>query len=259
MLDQITPVILTYDEEPNLARTLDALRWAREVLVVDSYSQDRTIEIARSYPNVRLLQRHFDDHTTQWNFAIEHGAVATPWVLALDADYVVTPALRDELAGLRPPEEVSGYRASFRYCIGGTPLHGSLYPASIVLFRLDRAHFYQDGHTQRLALRDGEVEPLRSLLLHDDRKSGRRWLRSQRTYAAQEADKLVETPLAGLSWPDRVRVLPFAAVPLVALHCLVVKGVARDGRAGLTYTGQRMLAETLLSVALVRRWMKGPG
>lgn len=258
MLDQITPVILTYDEEPNLARTLSALTWARDVLVVDSFSQDRTLEIARSFPNVRAVQRQFDSHAAQWNHALDHGGIATPWVLALDADYVVTPELREELAGLRPPDEVSGYRASFTYCIGGVPLHGSLYPASIVLYRAARARYYQDGHTQRLAIHSGRVDALDELLLHDDRKSGSRWLRSQRRYASQEADKIVCSSISALTWPDRVRTVPFAAVPLVAMHCLVVKGVLRDGRAGLTYTGQRMLAETLLSVALVRRHLKVP-
>jgi glycosyltransferase involved in cell wall biosynthesis len=259
MLDQITPVVLTYDEEPNLERTLSALSWARDILVVDSFSRDRTLELARAFPSVRVLQRRFDDFASQWNHALAHGAIETPWVLALDADYVMTPELRDELAGLRPSDDVSAYRAPFRYCIDGRPLRGSLYPASLVLFRLGRGRYEQDGHAYRLRVQEGRVEDLRHPLLHDDRKPRARWLNSQRRYAAEEADKLLRTPLRQLGWPDRVRTLPFAAVPLVALHTLFVKGVVRDGLPGLEYARQRVEAEALISLAVLRRRLKVSG
>ena len=256
MLDQITPLVLTYDEEPNLERTLSALRWAGEVIVVDSFSQDRTVEIARSFPNVRLLQRRFDDFVSQWSYGLSQ--VASPWVLALDADYLLTSELLAELAALRPEHEVSGYRASFRYCIDGVVLRGSLYPPSVALFRRGRARYIQDGHTQRLQVQTGHVIPLQHPLLHDDRKPRARWLRSQRRYARDEADKLARTPLRQLSWPDRVRTLPFAAVPLVALHVLFVKGVVRDGLPGLEYARQRATAEALISLAVLRRRLRAP-
>ena len=84
MLDDITPLILTRDEAPNIARTLGQLRWARDVVVVDSVSEDDTAAIARSFPNVRVVQRPFDSHAAQWQFGVEQ--VRTPWVLTLDAE-----------------------------------------------------------------------------------------------------------------------------------------------------------------------------
>jgi glycosyltransferase involved in cell wall biosynthesis len=253
MLDRITPVVLTYDEEPNLARTLGALTWAREVLVVDSFSHDGTLRIARSFPNVRVLQRAFDDHCAQWSFALEATGPGPGFVLALDADYVVTPELRDELAALDPTEDVSGYRATFRYLVDGVPLRGTLYPPSVVLFRKGRARFAQDGHTQRLVVDHGRVEPLAAPILHDDRKPFARWLASQRKYAALEAEKLAGKSLRALSWPDRVRRVPFAAAPAVGAYCLLAQRGLLDGRAGLKYAGQRMLAEAMISLALLHR------
>ena len=67
----ITPVILTYNEEPNIGPTLASLEWASRVVVVDSGSTDRTAEIARSFPNAAWYVRSFDSHRAQWSYAID--------------------------------------------------------------------------------------------------------------------------------------------------------------------------------------------
>ena len=128
VLDQITPVILTYNEENNIARTLDRLRWARDVVVVDSFSTDKTVSLIKSFPGVRLFQRAFDSHAQQWNYAVKETSVATEWILALDADYYLTDEFIREVSQLTPTFEIDGYTAAFRYCILGHPLRGSLYP-----------------------------------------------------------------------------------------------------------------------------------
>src|SRR5690349_9381230 len=114
-LDDITPLILTRDEESNIARTLDQLRWAREVLIVDSFSADATVEIARRYPNVRVVQREFDSLAGQSNFGLHESR--TPWVMLLDADYYVPAEFADELRALEPPSTVRAYRCAFRYAV----------------------------------------------------------------------------------------------------------------------------------------------
>ena len=84
----VTPVILTYNEEPNLGATLTSLTWASRIVVVDSGSSDRTAEIARSFPNVAWFVREFDSHSAQWSFAVHGTSVDTRYLLALDADMV---------------------------------------------------------------------------------------------------------------------------------------------------------------------------
>jgi glycosyltransferase involved in cell wall biosynthesis len=252
VLADITPVILTYNEAANIGRSLERLTWAKEVVIVDSASTDETLVIAGRFPNVRTVQRPFDTHAQQWRFAVEETGIVSDWILRLDADYMVEPALRDELASLSPAAATAAYEIAFTYCIDGRPLRGSLYPALPVLFRRGKAGFVQDGHTEKLRI-DGAVVRLSNRLLHDDRKSLERWLQSQSRYQAQEADKLLSRSWSELSWPDRLRRTRFLGPLAVAVHCLFVKGLIFDGSAGLLYTAQRVTADLILSMHLLRR------
>jgi len=252
VLADITPVILTYNEAANIGRSLERLTWAKEVVIVDSNSTDDTLAIAGRFANVRTVQRPFDTHARQWRFAVEETGITSDWVLRLDADYMVEPALRDEIAALAPAAGTAAYEIAFTYCIDGRPLRASLYPALPVLFRRGRGKFVQDGHTEKLHI-DGPVVKLASRLLHDDRKSLERWLQSQSRYQAQEAEKLTSRPWSELSWPDRLRRTRFLGPIAVAVHCLFVKGLIFDGAAGLLYTAQRVTADLILSMHLLRR------
>jgi glycosyltransferase involved in cell wall biosynthesis len=250
MLERITPLILTRDEEANIARTLAALAWAREVIVVDSMSSDRTVELSRQFTNVRVVQREFDDLASQWSFAASQ--VTTEWTLTLDADYLVPPAFVDEIAALDPPVDISGYEASFVYTIDGRPLRGALYTPRVVLLRRARFSFFMDGHTQRVQV-DGRVERLRQRLVHDDRKSLARFIDRQRTYMRNEARKIRETKWRDLPLAGRIRKLRFVAPFAVAVQTLLFRGGLLDGPAGLRYAFERVLAELILSRELLRR------
>lgn len=256
MLDNITPVILTLDEEPNIARCLEKLTWAREVVVVDSLSGDRTREIATSFPNVRFLQRAFDTHAEQWSFAVHETRIESEWVLALDADYILTEVLLCEIGNLKPPDSLAAFRCTFRYCVLGEPIGSSLYPPVTILYRRRRSRYIQDGHTQRVVV-DGPVVSLRAVMLHDDRKDLARWLGNQERYMRAEANTIVNTPLSKLSWADRARRI-FVAPPLVFFYLLLCRGLVLEGRRGLYYAMQRTLAELLLCIQILEvRIMSG--
>ncbi|MBF0135037.1 MAG: glycosyltransferase family 2 protein [Magnetococcus sp. DMHC-1] len=255
MLPTITPVILTRNEAPNIGRTLERLRWARRVVILDSDSTDTTREIACAFANVDFRQRAFDFHANQWNVAVhETGIEEDAWILALDADYQVTDALVQELAELRPAQSTVGFVAGFRYCIGGRPLRGTLYPEKVVLFRRASGRYYQDGHTQALAI-VGQVERLRHPIEHDDRKSLSHWLLAQDRYMRLEAEHILATPWQTLRWPDRLRRCIVVAPLLVFMNCLFLKGGILDGWPGWYYAGQRCLSEILLSLRLLERRM----
>ena len=250
MLDQITPLILTYNEAPNIARTLASVSWAREIVVVDSFSDDETIEIAASFPGVRVVQRTFDCHRNQWEFGLKETGIKTPWVLALDADYVVSDELIEELKDLAPENQTAGYRASFVYCINGKKLQSGIYPPVTVLYRRDSASYVQDGHTQRVAL-EGTIEDLRSPIFHDDRKSLKRWFNSQARYTELEAQKLVSIDRAQLGVADRLRRWRFVMPTAMLFYCLFIRGGVFDGAAGFYYAFQRAIAELMLSLHLI--------
>ena len=249
MLAEITPLILTYNEAPNIARALGPLSWAKEVVVLDSFSDDETVQIAMSFPNVRVVQRAFDCHRNQWEFGLKETRITTPWVLALDADYVVTEELIVELKTLDSHTESAGYRAKFVYCINGKRLRSGIYPPVTVLYRRESATYVQDGHTQRIAV-DGAIEDLRSPLLHDDRKPFKRWFTSQSRYTELEAQKLLATDPHELEFADRLRRWRFIVPPAMLFYCLVVRGGILDGWRGFYYAFQRAMAELMLSQRL---------
>lgn len=252
MLERITPVVLTLDEAANIRRVLGRLSWADDVVVVDSGSHDETLAIVSEHPNARIFTRAFDTHANQWSFALRETGIRTEWVLALDADHVLTHGLIEEISALDPPQSVSGYRIAFTYCIFGHPLRASLYPPLTSLYRRSRADYVQHGHTQRVVI-DGAVHALRSHILHDDRKSFARWLRSQNRYMQLEASLISSSSWTELSWSNRIRKFivpaPFAAF----LWCLLGKRTLLDGIPGLCYSAQRMVAEFILSLHLIGR------
>lgn len=250
MFDQITPLILTHNEEPNIARALDALGWAREVVVLDSLSDDRTVEIVKRFPNARVVQRAFDNHASQWNFGLKDTGIGTEWILALDADYVLTRSFVDELKRIDLSTRTNGYRASFIYCIKGRQLHSGVYPPVTVLYRKALGTYSQDGHTQRLII-EGEIGVLTSPILHDDRKPLSRWFESQQRYMALEAKKLIAADPNTLSRADWIRRLRVIAPIAVLGYALIVRGGVLDGWPGFFYAGQRTLAELLLSLYLI--------
>lgn len=256
MRSRITPVLLTFNEAPNIARTLAQLSWATDIVVVDSGSTDATRDILSRYPRVRVFERPFTTHAEQWNFALASTGIATEWVLALDADFVLSREFVDELAALKPAPDTGGYLASFLYCIEGRALRGAAYPPVIVLFRRAGALYLQDGHTQRVRCA-GRVERLRARIAHDDRKPIGHWLAAQSRYMRLEAQKLVSAPMSSLSWMDRVRRLVVVAPPVMFVYCYVVRGGALDGWAGLFYALQRAAAEAILSLYLTERRFRG--
>jgi glycosyltransferase involved in cell wall biosynthesis len=243
-------MILTYNEAANIARTLDAVAWVDEILIVDSGSTDATLDIASRYPSARVVTRNFDSFAEQCNFGLAQ--VKTPWVLSMDADYELTPELASELRALVPTEAVSGYRAGFIYRVHGQPLRSTLYPPRTVLYRAKRAHYQNEGHGHRVVV-DGQVSELTGKIWHDDRKPLARWLASQQVYARREAEYLLATPRSALRRTDRIRLKGWPAPILVFFYTLFWKRCILDGWPGWHYVLQRTLAEILIAIELVDR------
>jgi Glycosyl transferase family 2 len=219
-------------------------------VVIDSFSTDETQKVPSRYSNVRFLQRQFDTHAQQWNFGLKNANIATEWVLALDADFIVTEELIKEIGTLLPGDDVAGFEVSFKYCVEGILLRGSVYPPVTVLFRRSCGEYWQDGHTQRLLLR-GRILTLANPMLHDDRKPLHRWLHSQGRYMQLEAAKLVGSRFLDLSVRDQLRRFIVLAPLAMFFYCMIVKRNVLDGRAGLFYALQRLVAELLLSICLL--------
>ena len=248
LADQITALILTYNEKDNIGRTLASLSWVPRILVIDSGSTDETLAIIARFPQAEVVTRTFDGFAAQCNFGLSR--VASPWVLSLDADYEVSESLTREIKTLAPTEEVSGFRVSFIYRVHGRDLRSTLYPSRTILYRKDRAKYRDVGHSHRVEI-TGSIVPLRARIYHDDRKPQSRWLATQQRYARLEADYLLAARRADLGRADRVRLLGWPAPILIFFYTLIVKRCVLDGWAGWFYVLQRTLAETLIAIEIV--------
>src|SRR5437870_568931 len=277
----LTALILTYNEEGNLRRTLEALVWVPKVIVVDSFSNDRTLEIARSFLNVQVVQRVFDTHANQWNAALDR--IDTEWALTLDADYVLTAELQEEIKNLEPASDLALYWGEFDYCIFGRPLRASIYPPRVVLFRTKRARYVDEGHIQQLRVK-GKLAKFKGKIWHDDRKPLNRWFQSQVRYSEIEAAYLLgasafaqgygattgsmelatASPSTGgqgagrseLNRVDKMRKWLIIVPLAMPIYLLIVRGLIFDGWNGWYYAFQRTVAEMMLSLRLLEQKLR---
>jgi glycosyltransferase involved in cell wall biosynthesis len=185
----ISLVILTYNEEVNIARCLRSVAWSDDIVVVDSFSKDRTLAIAAEF-GVRVLQRPFDDFAGQRNFALDHGSLKHDWVFHLDADEVITSALHEELLAKMKSGAHPAYRVASKLMLHGRWLrHAGLFPWYQVRFgRKDALRFRQVGHGQRETLPPDQVGTLNEALLHYPFEKGLHdWIEKHNRYSTAEA------------------------------------------------------------------------
>lgn len=249
----ISILILTFNEEQNLARCLDAVRWSDDVLVLDSGSTDRTVEIAKG-KGARVLQNPFVNFAEQRNFGLTHGSLKHEWVLHLDADEVVTPELQREMAEVIQAGKKDAYRVASKMMLQGRWLkHSSLYPwHQVRLGKRDRLAFVQVGHGQRESLSPDSVGTLQEPLLHYFFSKGLQdWMKRHNRYSTSEAAHFFETAgnqaidwagILSLSDASRRRrackhlfsFLPFRPA-LRFFYMFVLRLGFLDGHAGFTY------------------------
>ena len=149
----ISVIILTFQEESNIRGCLKSVSWADDVIVVDSFSSDGTIDAARAaLPSVRILQNAFEDFGQQRNWAIDNAAPKHPWVLFLDADERPTPACVAEMARVvaKPGDTVGYFLCARNYFLGRWVRHCQLYPSwQLRLLKNGHVRYRKEGHGQR--------------------------------------------------------------------------------------------------------------
>lgn len=252
----ISTVILTLNEEVNLARCLDALAWCDDVLVLDSFSTDRTSAIAKER-GARILQRKFDDFASQRNFALDAGELKHDWVFHLDADEVTPPELAQEMLERTASAVKDAFRVSSKLFFHGKFLrHAGLFPwYQVRLGRRDKLRFVQVGHGQREVLAPEMIGTLTNSLLHFPFEKGLYdWVEKHNRYSSAEARANMQTSLDADTWravlsagtDERRRALKriFAHLPfrpmIRFLYMFLAKGGILDGAEGFLYC--RLLA-----------------
>ncbi len=167
----LSVAIITLNEERNLERTLASVCWADEIVVVDSGSTDRTVDIARSFGAV-VIERHWPGFAAQKNFAIAQ--CTGTWVLSLDADEELSPDLQSEIRALLPanPPVDAFYLKRRNLFLGRWIKHGGFYPDSkLRLFRRAAASFssgaaFEERPVHETVVFSGASQTLEADLIH---------------------------------------------------------------------------------------------
>jgi len=189
---KVSALLLAQDEAINIARCIDSLQGIEDIVVVDSGSTDRTVELARSL-GARVVYRKFDNFANQRNFGLEEGDLKNDWVLHLDADEVLTEDFRTQLEKLDPPAAIDGYYVPSRTILGDRWLkHAGMYPSyQARLGHRDRFRFVQVGHGQREAVPPERMGTFDVPYDHYCFSHGMvRWLEKHVRYARDEATLL---------------------------------------------------------------------
>lgn len=162
---KLSVAIITLNEEANIRSTLESIAWADEIVVVDSGSTDRTIAICREYTD-KVVHQDWLGFARQKNLAIERAS--GDWVLSLDADEPVEPALAEEIRGLiAAPEALDGYRIPRKtFFLGKQVRYGGWYPdRNLRLFRKGAGRFEERAVHEAIRVQ-GAVGNTRHAILH---------------------------------------------------------------------------------------------
>jgi glycosyltransferase involved in cell wall biosynthesis len=185
----LSVLLPTYNEESMLVDCLESVKWADEILVVDSYSTDQTVKIVNKY-GARIIQHEYINSAKQKNWAIPQ--CAHEWVLQIDADERLDPTLQNEIRNLlaHPPADLDGYKINFKHHILGRWVkHAGLYPEyHLRLFRRDLGRF-QNREVDAHVIVPGKVGSMQGHILHYGVESFSQRLRAIDRYTRYEADE----------------------------------------------------------------------
>jgi hypothetical protein len=185
----ISILVLTLNEENNIASCLESVEWSDDIIVLDSFSNDKTVEIARQY-GARIYQRKFDDENYHRTYSIREIPFKYPWVYNPDADEITTAKLRDEMLTVvsdAKRDEVA-YRVRFKTMFNDKWLrYSSLYPTWVVrLFQPEKIHF--ERKTNLYYNINGKVGYLQNHFLHYTFNNGyAAWFDKHNKYSSEEA------------------------------------------------------------------------
>ncbi|MBI4323280.1 MAG: glycosyltransferase family 2 protein, partial [Candidatus Omnitrophica bacterium] len=227
---RLSVVVITKNEEPRIGRCLESVRWADELIVVDGESTDRTVEICRQY-GATVLPRPFDDFSSQANYGLAH--LTGDWVLSLEADGVVTPALRERIQDVLVSEPShAGFTCQrFSRFLGRPMRHGEWFRKVPCLFRRQAGRFVGSvHHGPQLA---GTIGHLEAEVEHEPIQSIAQFIERQNWYTSREAEAFrAQGPSLSNS---RLRYQVCIRPATLFWESYVKKGGWREGMYGLVF------------------------
>ena len=260
MLD-LSVIILTYNEEIHIRRCLENITpIAKDIFIIDSFSTDRTLEIAKEYEKVKILQHQWPgNQATQFNWALNHLSINTQWVLRLDADEYLLPELIAELREKLPllPIDVNGVIFNRRHIFMDKWMKRGIYPVKLLrVFRYGKGMCEQRLMDEHIQLTEGRAVEFEHDFCDHNLNNLSWFCHKHVNYAIREAVDLldIELDLTGAAESDenkqisaqaqekRMKKHQYAKQPLFwrafAYFCYryFLKGACLDGKEGFLWT-----------------------
>jgi len=203
MKTSISAIILTYNEELNLEKCLKSVAGlASEVFIVDSYSKDKTLEIAKKY-SCKIVKHPFENQAKQFNWALDNLKIKTEWILRLDADEYLTDELKKEIIETLSKEEISinqlnphksastiinGFYIKRRvHFMGRWMKYGGYYPVWFLrLFRYGKARYEEREVDEHAVLLSGQASRLKNDFIDENRQKLEWWIGKQNNHSSRE-------------------------------------------------------------------------
>ncbi len=193
-MQEVSAFIITFNEERHIRRAIEnARRYARQVYVLDSFSTDRTCEIAESL-GARVFRRKFTYHADQLNWGLDNIPFETEWIWRQDADEYLTDALIDEIRQVLAvvDDDVYGFTARRQIkFMGRLVTHGVMSAEILRLFRRGRARFEDKRMDEHAYVVGGRVGRLGGVFYDDSLLSLSEWTQKHNVYATKEASDLL--------------------------------------------------------------------
>jgi glycosyltransferase involved in cell wall biosynthesis len=163
----LSALLITYNEESNIKSAIENLAFANEIIIVDSYSTDASVKIASSFKNVKIIQNVFKNYADQRNFAI--GLATYPWILFIDADERISPALEEEIKSVvKNDHSVNAYELYRIFLFKKQPLRFSGWQTDKIfrLFRKENSYYDPKKIVHEKLIVDGKTGVLKNKLSH---------------------------------------------------------------------------------------------
>ncbi len=194
--EKVSVTIITYNEEDNIRACLESISWADEIVVVDSGSNDKTVEICKEYTE-RVFFNTWEGMKEQKACAVKKASHS--WVFSLDADERVTEALKNFVLKELQNPAADGYRFPRKnYFLGKWLKHGGWYPDHVLrLFRKDKGHFGGINPHDRVIIETGSVANIESPIIHITYKSLSQYIHKQNLYSSISAQEKVKAGKPG--------------------------------------------------------------
>ena len=260
MLD-LSVIVLSYNEEMHIRRCLENVApIAKAIYIIDSFSTDKTLEIAKEFANVHILQNKWENnYAKQFNWGLANAGITTQWVLRLDADEYLLPELVQELQEKLPtlPDDVTGVIFNRRHIFMGKWMRRGIYPVKLLrMFRYGKGMCEQRLMDEHIQLTEGRAVEFEHDFCDHNLNNLSWFCHKHVNYAIREAVDLldIELDLTGAAETDsqkeispqalakRMKKHKYARQPLFwrsfAYFCYryFLKGACLDGKVGFIWT-----------------------